>query len=205
MCPQYLLTSETSQSARDVLGYTESSSADLTSTSSHRVEIDLHTVVELPLLIVVHRDLVLQLEDVEDAIQLILRSCFDEEIIYNEGENNRLIGVSKHTRSSLLRREAMERQVRSQLLVREQTRLWVPIHASSHLREQHALLVDQASQFELVDDVLGELVDVDLEVCLIRELRLQIEILDVGRTDFSSWRRDMTIDQRLDLSPCSYW
>ena len=54
--------------------------------------------------------------------------------------------------------------MRSQLLVREQTCLWVAVHASSYLREQHALLVDQASQLELVDDVLGDLVDVDLEV-----------------------------------------
>ncbi len=60
------------------------------------------------------------------------------------------------------------------------------------------------SAFELVDDVLGKLVDVDLKVCWVRELRLQIEILDVGSADFSSWRRDVTIDQRLDLSPSSY-
>ena len=94
--------------------------------------------------------------------------------------------------------------MRSQLLVREQARLWVAVHTSSHFREQHALHVDQTSQLELVNDVLGNLVDVDLEICWIRELRLQIEILDVGGADLGSWRRDVAVDQRLDLSPSGY-
>jgi hypothetical protein len=47
--------------------------------------------------------------------------------------------------------------------------------------------VNQASQFELVDDVLGKLVDVDLKVCWVHELRFQIEILDVDSAHFGSW------------------
>ena len=38
----------------------------------------------------------------------------------------------------------------------------------------------------------------------VSELRLQIEILDVCSANLGSWRRNVAIDQRLDLSPSGY-